>query len=310
MRAFAEKSHRRAEPRLFARHKQLLALLSALGGPVCNLDFQKLLLLYCKELGEAGLYEFVPYRYGAFSFTSYADRRKLVAYGLLAPEESHWSLTAKSRRRVGRNQDLRISYFATRYRDLRGDRLVAETYRRFPYYAIRSEIADRVLDRDDVALQRIKLARPRPDENTLFTIGYEGRSIEGYLNALVRAGVTLLCDVRRNAISRKYGFSKSVLSNVCEKLDVGYKHLPELGITSKKRWNLETQADYDALFREYERTTLPRQREALSKIQAWIRSGERVALTCFERLSQQCHRRCVAKALELEAGPRFTSNHL
>lgn len=298
-------------PMLFERQRRLLTLLDALGGRAGNLDFQKLLFLYCQEPDAAGGYEFVPYKFGAFSFTSYADRRKLVERGLLADDEHHWQLTAEGKRIVGGTQDLLLSAFARRHRDLRGETLVAETYRRFPYYATRSEIAERVLRGDDDALQRIDAARPSPPKTVaVSTIGYEGRTLESYLNELLRAGVTLLCDVRRNPISRKYGFSKGTLAKGCEGVGIRYEHMPELGIASEQRRNLETQADYDALFAEYERESLPDQGEALAKIRGWVRSGNRVALTCYERLPQQCHRHCVAEALEREFGKGLAAKHL
>ena len=78
---------------LFERQKRLLALVDALGGEVGNLDFQKLLFLYCRETEGTPTYEFVPYKYGGFSFTSYADKRRLIAQGLLADEELAWKLT-------------------------------------------------------------------------------------------------------------------------------------------------------------------------------------------------------------------------
>ena len=66
---------------LFERQKLILALVDALGGDIGGLDFQKLLLLYCHEGAEAPPYEFVPYRFGGFSFTSYADKRRLIEKG-------------------------------------------------------------------------------------------------------------------------------------------------------------------------------------------------------------------------------------
>jgi uncharacterized protein (DUF488 family) len=142
------------------------------------------------------------------------------------------------------------------------------------------------------------------------TIGYEGRTLEDYLDELLRVGVTVLCDVRRNPISRKPGFSKRALAAACEHVGIRYEHLPELGIPSEERRNLVTQADYDELFARYERTTLPRQGEALAKIREWALAGERVALTCYERLAQQCHRRCVAEALERRFGKPMAATHL
>jgi uncharacterized protein (DUF488 family) len=122
--------------------------------------------------------------------------------------------------------------------------------------------------------------------------------------------VTLLCDVRRNPISRKYGFSKSTLAKGCDGVGIRYEHLPELGIASEQRQSLGTQADYDALFVEYERVTLPEQGEALAKIREWVRSGERVGLTCYELLPQQCHRHCLAEALERDFGKALAAKHL
>jgi uncharacterized protein (DUF488 family) len=303
-------SPRKTLPAPLGRQQHLLALLDALGGRAGKLDFQKLLFLYCQEPYAAGAYEFVPYRFGAFSFTSYADRRKLVARGLLADDEQNWQLTDEGKTIVGRAQELHVSAFARHHRALRGDELVAETYRRFPYYATRSEIAERVLCGDTTALRRIAAARPAAQAETLSTIGYEGRSLESYLNELLRSGVALLCDVRRNPISRKYGFSKSTLAKACEGVGIRYEHLPELGIASEQRQGLETQADYDALFEDYERESLPRQQHALAKIAEWIQCGERVSLTCYERLPPQCHRHCVAEALERKLGKGFAAKHL
>jgi uncharacterized protein (DUF488 family) len=305
------RSSERDLPVLFGRQRLLLALLDAFGGRAQGLDFQKLLFLYCQEPGVTGSYEFVPYRYGAFSFTSYADRRKLIERGLLADDEHHWELTSEGRRVVGETQEMMLVAFARRHRNLGGDLLVAETYRRFPYYAIRSEIAERVLRGDDEALERIAAARRSLARmGHLSTIGYEGRALESYLNEVLRADVTLICDVRRNPISRKYGFSKRTLAKACEGVGIRYEHLPELGIASEHRRDLETQADYDALFSEYERNYLPDHGEALAKIHAWITAGERVALTCYERLPQQCHRHCVAEALERELDTRMAARHL
>lgn len=142
--------------------------------------------------------------------------------------------------------------------------------------------------------------------SALFTIGYEGRSLERYLNLLIRAGVSTLCDVRRNPLSRKYGFSKKTLSGACDGVGIRYEHLPELGIASEERRQLETQDDYDALFERYESTSLPSQEESVGQIAAWIRDGAAVALTCFEAEPHRCHRHCVAEAVERRLHLRAT----
>jgi len=193
---------------------------------------------------------------------------------------------------------------------LRGDALVGESYRRHPYYAIRSEVADRVLAGDKLALLAINAVRPAPTQPGLCTIGYEGRSLECYLNRLIQDGVTHLCDVRRNAFSRKYGFSKGTLSKACEGVGIRYEHTSQLGIASEERRELHAQADYDALFAAYKRENLPRQSEALAQIYTWVKAGARVALTCFEALPQQCHRHCVAEALAQQYGTEMQAVNL
>lgn len=298
----------RTTPMLFSRQRQLLQLLDALGGTAGKLDFQKLLFLYCQEQPSSAPYDFVPYKYGAFSFTSYADCRKLVAHGLIADDEG-WRITDAGRKIIGRTQDMQLAAFARSHR-LRGDDLVADTYRRFPFFATRSEIAERVLKGDDAALARIEAVRAARSKAALHTIGYEGHSVESYLNELLKSGITILCDVRRNPISRKYGFSKNTLARTCENVGIRYEHLPELGIASEQRQGLDTQADYDALFADYERTWLPKQGAAIEKIRAWVGEKERVALTCYERQPNQCHRHCVAEALESKFGKDLSAKHL
>jgi hypothetical protein len=296
---------------LFDRQKLLLALLRSLGGTVGMIDFQKLLFLYCCEVEPSPTYEFIPYKFGAFSFTSYGDRRKLIERGYLENDERTWKLTPQGKMTADAAQaPTAIGPFARNHRDLRGDALVAATYRRHPYYATRSEIAESVLHGDTAALAKIEEARIPSRPAGISTLGYEGRTLEGYLNLLLEGGVTLLCDVRRNPLSRKYGFSKTTLAKGCEGVGIRYEHLPELGIASDERKGLDTQADYDALFDRYERESLPKQTGALTRIRAWVEEGERVALTCFERLPSQCHRHCVAEALESRFGAGFGPLHL
>ena len=296
---------------LFERQRLLLTLLDAIGEPVGHTDFQKLLFLYTQVCVAVPSYEFVPYKFGAFSFTSYADKRKLITEGLLAADDQNWTLTDAGRTAARRRavEPLRVVAFCRQHARLRGNALIAEQYRRHPYYASRSEILDKV-GLDPEVLARIAAARPKRQPAGLVTIGYEGRSLENYLNELLRDGVTLLCDVRRNPLSRKYGFSKGTLSKACEGVGVRYEHLAELGIASDQRQELRTQADYDALFAEYVRDTLPHQYAALDTIRAWMTAGERVALTCYERLPQQCHRQSVARALERGSSASLMARHL
>jgi uncharacterized protein (DUF488 family) len=293
------------------RQRLLLSLLQALGGKVANTDFQKLLFVFVQEFQAVPAYDFVPYKFGGFSFTSYADKRRLAESGLLEEDENEWKLTSNGKRcsRPDHPIAVALNKFVRKYGALRGERLLSDVYERYPYYATRSEILEKVVTNQETR-GRIERARPECKSTGLLTIGYEGKSLEGYLNQLIRENVSLLCDVRRNPISRKYGFSKGTLSAACEKLCIRYEHLQELGIASDERQSLHSQADYDALFADYERTTLPGQNLPLEKLTSWLRNGEKVALTCFELDPRQCHRRCVADALVKRIGRSIGPRHL
>jgi len=293
------------------RQRFLLNLLQALGGEVGHTDFQKLLFLFTQEFQSKPAYDFVPYKFGGFSFTSYADKCRLVDHGLLEPDESTWRLTPSGRAKAKPDHPTAVALykFCRAYGQLRGDSLLANIYRRYPYYATRSEIADKVVHDADTR-RRIAEATPPKGGAGLLTIGYEGKTLEAFLNQLLQESVTLLCDVRRNPLSRKYGFSKSTLADACENVGMRYEHLPELGIASEERQDLRTQADYDALFAEYGRHYLPEQSAALSKVGGWIRDGQRVALVCYELIPEQCHRHCVAEALAARIGKSLRVRHL
>ncbi|HLV68990.1 MAG TPA: DUF488 domain-containing protein [Polyangiaceae bacterium] len=135
----------------------------------------------------------------------------------------------------------------------------------------------------------------------LFTIGYEGRTQDEYLELLTEAGVTLLADVRQNPRSRKKGFSKRTLAEGCAAVGIRYEHLPELGIASEKRKGLTTREEYAELFDDYARNWLPQQKATLKKLRGWLAEGERVALTCYEHVADECHRHCVVEALGVRA---------
>jgi uncharacterized protein (DUF488 family) len=294
------------KPIMNYRQKTLLGLLKAFKGRLPRRDFQKYLFLFTQEFEKQPSFEFVPYKYGCFSFQSYADKRRLVEIGALVDDED-WRL---SRDYSGGDlfDDEAFDRFYRKYSSLKGDDLVQDVYRRYPYYAIKSEIADRLMDDEEIAL--IKSARPKTAKPCFFTIGYEGSSFEGYLNRLIQNNVTTLVDVRRNPLSRKYGFSKKTLSETVEKLGIEYIHIPQLGISSDQRQELNTQADYDRLFASYEKNELKKNKAALNQLFEIFKDRKRVAITCFEARVCMCHRGRIAKTLQQLPDWQYDINHI
>lgn len=174
--------------------------------------------------------------------------------------------------------------------------LIKYTYIKYPYWAIKSQIAKDILSSEQ--MEKVNQQKRKKEGQEFFTIGYEGVSLETYLNKLILNDVRLLCDVRKNSLSMKYGFSKNQLKNACESIGVKYMHIPQLGIDSGKRTDLKSIGDYNKLFDEYDKTTLVENREFLIKISQLTSKYHRVAITCFEKEACMCHRSRVAKSLK------------
>lgn len=283
---------------LYTRQKLLLSLLEAAGGGLGATDFQKLLFLYTRKWEEEPSFRFVPYHYGCFSFQADADLQSLIKKGLLETGSGDgWTVSSKARAYLPASMLRSLRLFVTTTVPERGSGLVRRVYREDPHYAARSRILKRVLP-DEAERTALLESVVRPTGRGLFTIGYESDSIDGYLDRLIRNDVRLLCDVRKNPLSRKTGFSKKQLSSYCGRVGIEYRHMPELGIPGHRRRELHGLADYERLFEEYEREDLPQQSEAVQLIGELLDSHERVALTCFEKEPEYCHRHCVAEAVE------------
>lgn len=133
----------------------------------------------------------------------------------------------------------------------------------------------------------------------MFTLGYQGLSLREFVEKLEAHSIQVLVDVRRNAISRKAGFSKRSLSEKLAEIGIDYYHLPELGVPSENRKDLSVQdkGGYDSLFDFYERSIIPQATNALNVIRELANEKKRIALTCFESDYNYCHRARLSEIL-------------
>lgn len=285
---------------MYYRRKVILALIERFGGKLKPTHFQKLLLVFTRRQRKPA-YDFVPYKYGAFSFQAMAEKGTMIKYGQLK-DSNHWEFSADQSYLEELNQtDQKIlNELWKQFNNYSIKELVKYTYREFPFYATRSEIAEELLTEDE--LKRVELSRSQNTGTTLYTIGYEGISAEEYMNRLYSKQANVLVDVRKNSMSMKYGFSKSQLKNMCQKMGIKFLHIPGLGIESDKRQNLNTPKDYERLFDEYKRETLPNRNTELHQLRELTEEYERVAITCFEREHTSCHRHKISDHLYAEYG--------
>lgn len=135
-------------------------------------------------------------------------------------------------------------------------------------------------------------------KSQVFTIGYEGADVDRFLTTLKDAGVETLADVRAVALSRKRGFSKSVLRDTLAEQDIGYEHFIKLG-TPKEGRQAARAGNGELMRRIYcdEVLTTDEAQEAFRDLEA-LAVTKPICLLCFERDPANCHRRILAQRLE------------
>jgi len=282
---------------MFYRRKLILALLQVFGGKLPQINLYKLLLIISKQQQKPE-YDFVPYMYGCYSFSLNADLETMIKKDMITQGND------KSFHKVGNKNylsDLKDSdkknllSIHGSFAKKTSDDLIRYTYLNYPYTAIRSSIAEKLLSKKE--LEKVKTFKPFSTETILFTIGYEGISLEEYFNRLIKNDVKVLVDVRNNPLSMKFGFSKNQLKKYCEKLYIEYIHIPEVGIQPEFRKELNEQSDYDKLFIDYQKNNLSKTISYQQDIFNLLKTRNRIALTCFEANICMCHRKHLAEAI-------------
>ena len=276
--------------RIMKKHKIILAVIGKLGPQLTNTELMNYLFLYTRKQC-CPAFDFVPYKYGCFSFEAYHEISLLLKNGFISFTDQVYSLEPGVS--VPDFDDFEdraaIWHVYGNYKELRGMDLLRKNFMVYPYYAVRSTLLDEVLP-DPADQAKVRAAAPQAGPDGFYSIGYQGLTLDQYLNELIRHDVRVLADVRNNPYSMKYGYTGAVFSNAVEKMGIRYISFKELGIESQNRQNLESQADYDRIFAEYEATVLPRETAALARLFKLYMDEKRVAVTCFEKDPKQCHR--------------------
>lgn len=294
---------------MFYRRKVILALFQLFDGQLEKIRLQKLLFLFSQRQLKAE-YDFIPYKYGCYSYSANADLTTMVKKGMLTETESSFSTNEKSDYLKSLKEADKKSLLEIKalYGKMNSNALMKHTYINYPFFAINSVKANAILTKEE--LEKVNSYKPKSCKTILFTIGYEGISLEEYLTRLVKNDVKVLVDVRNNPQSMKYGFSKNQLVKYCESLGIKYMHFPEVGIQSEQRQELNTQVDYDKLFEAYKNGNLVKTKSTQTVILNLLKVHKRIALTCFEANICQCHRKHLAESIESLPGFEYETKHI
>ncbi len=240
----------------------------------------KLLFLLAKEHqfgSKIKFYSFYPYSFGPFSELFYYDLRKLDKDGYISNENLTNTGRAEAQNidpMLAATMDQTASQFKTE------KTLIDYVYSKYPDYTVNSKLVK------------------KPNKKTsqaFFTIGYEGKDIDRFLDILIHNEIQIVIDVRNNPFSMNFAFIKNKLESYLKKVNIEYIHFPELGIPGKLRKNLDTAEDYESLFKLYNTDIFnePNFKKILDTAK-----NKRAVLLCMEQDVQNCHRSVLSSKLE------------
>jgi uncharacterized protein (DUF488 family) len=147
------------------------------------------------------------------------------------------------------------------------------------------------------------------------TVGVYGATVERYLSALTRAGVSLVLDVRqrRGVRGPDYAWANSQrLQAALSDAQIGYRHVRELAPTTELR-HLQYALDGSEGVGKRNRARLAPEyserygveildRADLDALVASLQQSGLAALMCVERDSEACHRSLIAARLASDYG--------
>lgn len=267
---------------MFSRQRAILRLVANERGVVRPLRLVKLAFLLSREpdAPRTGIYDFVPYKRGPFSFTLYHDLRTLEREGWLLQEEGEIKTAESPQLETAFLEKEFVSLIdgiSHRHKDVPTSMLVDKVYSSYPWFTLNSE-----------ATAKRAVERPKA-ELAVYTVGYEGMSVDALLDLLLRQAIRRLIDVRSNPIARRYGFHKTTIRKLCDDLGIQYQHVASLGVPSAWRSDLSDPSSYSRLFERYEKEILPRQSRAIDTVGS-LMAELPSALMCMEADHQSCHR--------------------
>lgn len=274
---------------MLTRQKILLSFIKNAGNETSLIELVKNAFLMTQECSNKSLktfYQFLPYRHGPYSFTLYHELQLLVESGFIFPPLGQRLELATNqitnRHSLEWTLEKEVQKIWRVYGQYDTWDLVDLIYEKYPWYTLLCKYEEK------------RLVQPPIAPLAVYTMGYEGLQVDGFLDRLLRHGIKRLIDVRFNPLSRKFGFSKAALSNFCRYVGIQYEHIPQVGIPPDLRKDLKSFEDYQQLFWHYERNILDNNNDVVQRIAELMKEAASV-LVCQESNPNYCHRTSLAK---------------
>lgn len=130
---------------------------------------------------------------------------------------------------------------------------------------------------------------------TIYTTGYQRKSLETFITQLRAAGVEAVIDIRLRNTSHLAGYTKrdTLEFLLREGFDIAYEHHPELAPTPEILDAYKETSDWDAYVAQFLPLLEARDAEAIGR--ELLDCYTTLCLLCAEPTAEQCHRRLVAE---------------
>jgi len=144
----------------------------------------------------------------------------------------------------------------------------------------------------------------RFQNDTIYTTGYSGLSVNELVDQLEESGVEVLVDVRRSGESMyKPEFNSEVLENHFSNEDIDYVHRPEMGVPQNIVTPYKEQAIGHNCFKHWYSWSIGRE-ERFEEFAEFLKDAGKCALMCIEKFPEPeddqehyCHRHHLAEEL-------------
>lgn len=279
------------------RKRLLLRLAHLEGGEIDRMRLVKLAFLVAQNPDTPARlrYDFVPYRQGPFSFALYRDWSTLAAAGLTLDDGEggkSFRITKTGQSLANMMRGEFVGLADSVHKEWSGkpiEALIDDVYRRYPWYAHKSDRDDGIHKRD---VPSAKLA--------VYTVGYQGLSIDAFLNLLISRGITRLVDTRFTPASRVYGYHATTLQRICGYVGIHFQPEPSLGVPKPVRDRFIETRNHRRFARQYSDIVRVNWDRVLATSE--LMAAEPTAVMCYERNVHDCHRNLLAEELSSVSG--------
>jgi uncharacterized protein (DUF488 family) len=261
------------------KQKILLNLLTALDNKRCSrLQIFKLSFLLSQK---TNFYDFVPYKYGPYSFEMDKDLRMFNNNGWINMNKNliYTNYNLIKLLPIEIDHEYELHAIINKFSNVNEKNLLDFIYERYPFYTKNSVLVKEHKSKEQVTPVAI------------YTIGYQNLSIDSFISILIEKNIKTVLDVRNKPFSYKYGFNYSWLKKYLPEFNIEYINIPELGIQEKYRKTFSCKKLW-----EYYYALLDRKKLCLNRVSNFMLRQPSV-LMCYEMFPEDCHRLRLAERI-------------